>query len=259
MKPPNNATRPPLLLLFLPPLSLSFVWHSHAHFICLNQGHTHCKWSIHTTWWALPTIWLLNGQEHKWHEAHYCNFVCPARVVPFAISLYWCLRWSATGSSCDKSMFEIKSATSTHRYMLWFRCMQQLWQTYFFCTSNSLLHKALFCSPLSPFFSGFFTITFVCRIRFGQRGMHNQGCCCIGPPPLGFCVCRMLLALLKYGMQWDWTERLLAHLSLFRILSLPSQNAHVWVLSPCVLSCYQFFLVLCLYHSLWREDSVEWP
>lgn len=152
MKPPNNATRPPLLLLFLPPLSLSFVWHSHAHFICLNQGHTHCKWSIHTTWWALPTIWLLNGQEHKWHEAHYCNFVCPARVVPFAISLYWCLRWSATGSSCDKSMFEIKSATSTHRYMLWFRCMQQLWQTYFFCTSNSLLHKALFCSPLSPFF-----------------------------------------------------------------------------------------------------------
>lgn len=93
-------------------------------------------------------------------EAHCCNFVCPVWVMPFAISLFWCLRWSATGSSCNKSVFEIKSATSTCGDMFWFHNVQQHWWTFFFCVSASLLPSAVL-----PFLY-FSPNTFVCHIVF---------------------------------------------------------------------------------------------
>lgn len=39
--------------------------------------------------------------------------------------LFWCLRGSATGSSCDKSVFEIKGATSACGDVIWFHNVQQ--------------------------------------------------------------------------------------------------------------------------------------
>lgn len=120
-------------------------------------------------------------------------------MKPFAIS-FWCLRGSATGSSCDKSS-EIKSATSACGDVLWFHNVQQsataLTNIFLLCVCVSI-GLTVFCwfNFALLYFSP--TDTFICHcVCLHQKGMYNQDerYCCIGPSshPLVF-VCWMLQA-----------------------------------------------------------------